>query len=88
MIAKICPFCQKIFDRDLLKDHIGFEHFGSETGLSQNDDGDKKSTSESDLKIYENIAHPKVKFDCDKCDKQFISEHSFNLHQKVGFMNY
>ena len=34
-IEKICPFCEKIFDEDLIKDHIGIEHLGLETGAFQ-----------------------------------------------------
>ena len=32
MIEKICPFCEKVFDEELIKDHIGIEHLGLETG--------------------------------------------------------
>ena len=94
MIAKICPFCQEICDQDLITDHIGIEHFGMETRAFQSTnqsqinsfnckDCDKKFTSESDLKIHENIVHPTFKFACEKCYKQFLSEQSVNLHLKV-----
>ena len=99
MIEKICPFCEEVFDEDLIKDHIGINHLGLESGAfhSSNDentessldckDCDKKLTSESDLKIHENIVHPIFKFTCDKCDKRFLFERSVNLHQKVVHSN-
>ena len=100
MIEKICPFCEEVFNEELIKDHIGIEHLGLETGAFQSTkvsksnneteeatfdckDCTEKFSSESDLKIHQNIVHPNFKFNCGKCDKRFISEHSFKLHQKV-----
>ena len=104
-MEKICPFCEGIFDQELIKEHIGIEHLGMETGAFQPvevsaSNGETKEdsfvckeckekfTSESDLKIHQNIAHPCFKFACEKCDKRFISEHSFNLHVKVVHSNH
>ena len=35
MIEKICPFCEEVFSEDLIKDHIGIEHLGLDTGAFQ-----------------------------------------------------
>ena len=89
MIEKICPFCEKIFDIELIKDHIGIKHLGLETGafqpadVSENNafeckDCEEKLTNESDLKIHQNIAHPSFKFACEKCDKRFLSGRSLD----------
>ena len=99
MIEKICPFCEKVFDEELIKDHIGIEHLGLESGAfhSSNEeiseatfdckDCDEKFTNESDLKIHQNIAHPSFKYDCEKCDKRFLSERSLKMHLKVLHSN-
>ena len=97
-MEKICPFCDKIFDQELIKDHIGIEHLGLETGAFQSTDVsesntfdckdcNEKFTSESDLKIHRNIVHPSFKFACEQCDKRFLSERSVNMHVKVVHSN-
>ena len=86
MIAKICPLCQKIFGKDFIKDHIGIEHFGKNDAVDCKD-CKGQVTRESDLKIHENIAHPKFNFHCDKCDKRFLSERSMNLHVQTMHSN-
>ena len=88
-MEKICPFCEVIFDQELIKDHIEIEHLGLETEAFQStneigcNDCDKKFTSQSDLKIHQNIAHPSFKFACEKCEVRFLSESSLNLHSKL-----
>ena len=88
MIQKVCPFCEEKFDQDLVKDHIGIEHFVELKAIKEEDKPftcekcDNFFKEESDLKIHRNIAHPIVKFTCEICQKQFSNKHSYNLHMK------
>ena len=72
MIGKICPFCEEVFDQDLIKDHIGIEHFGSQNDVIACKDCDKKLTSQSDWKIHQNIVHPSFKFACESCEVRIL----------------
>ena len=65
MAQKICPFCEKIFDQDLIKDHIGIEHLGLKAELKtikeevkcfECEKCDEIFNEESDLKIHQNIS--------------------------------
>ena len=44
MIEKICPFCEEVFGEDLIKDHIGIEHLGLETGAFQSTEVPESNT--------------------------------------------
>ena len=94
MAQKICPFCEKIFDQELVKDHIGLEHLGlqveaesktikEEVKSFECEKCDNIFKEESDLKIHQNIAHPNFKFTCEICQKRFLTNHSFSLHMKI-----
>ena len=87
MIGKICPFCEEVFDQNMIADHIGIEHFGSQNNVIACKECDKKFRSQSDLKIHRNIVHPSFKFACENCEVRCLSESSLNLHTKIVHSN-
>ena len=84
LIEKLCPFCEKFFDKESIKDHIALEHLGLESGQFIEESLVEETTPESPQKLdnSDESVSPEVKHKCKVCQKEFISERSFNLHTK------
>ena len=96
MIEKICPFCEEVFSKDLIKDHIGIEHLGLESGASSSNPTSliKKELREQSPKQKKsksssmNEIHQGRKFNCDQCSKRFVERrhlkrHILTVHEKI-----
>ena len=78
MTAKICPFCQVVFDENKIKDHIGFEHLGLRP---------EHETIKETVHHEENDANSDSKnlhqyFECDECFTRFKNLVSYEKHVK------
>ena len=84
LIEKLCPFCEKFFDKESIKDHIALEHLGLESGQFIEESVVDETTPESPQKLdnSDESVFPDFKHKCKVCSKEFISERSFNLHTK------
>ena len=60
MIEKIFPFCEEVFEEELIKDHIGINHLGLESGAFHSSNNESTEPS----------------LDCKKCDEKLTSENS------------
>ena len=89
-MEKICPFCIKIYNENLIKNHIGVEHLGiaADQNKEQCNLDPKLLIPKIELKLVDfektiksngiNVTHR-----CDTCSKTFIGELSLQQHQKI-----
>ena len=84
LIEKLCPFCEQFFDQESIKDHIALEHLNLESGqfIAESLVEETTPVSPQELEDNDEIAPLDFKHTCKVCQKQFISERSFNLHTK------
>lgn len=78
-MEKICPFCEEIFDQELIKDHIRIEHLGLETGAFQ----PPTDVSNNPKDVSRNMA-----FDCKDWDKKFTCESDQKNHQNIAHSSF
>ena len=85
---KVCPFCELQLDEDKIKGHIGSEHLGINV---ENEPIDFENELEAVVKLEiidvneDRKISTVANFQCDDCEKHFLSESSLEKH--CGFVH-
>ena len=84
---KVCPFCNLAFDENEIQIHIGIEHLGI---APEDFERIEKTKSPINQEIIQNIKDINAKtiettslrFQCEYCEKSFLTNLSLQKHQK------